>query len=258
MSCITLLSDFGHSGASAAIAKGILMQYNPGIDILDISHEVIPFHTGEAAYLLASAANNFPAGTCHVALCDMFSEPTLKLLFCSYREQHFICADNGILPLALSDAHETWLIRTFTREEAFGDWLHEAGRTISLSSKGHLHEDLQPVAPKLPNRKYRPVITTDEIMCDAMHIDHHENVVLNITRQQFEEQRQGRQFSLQFIQVEEITELSISYNDVREGYKLCRFNSNDYLEISVNRGKAASLFGLRPGGKHNNIKITFE
>ncbi len=94
--------------------------------------------------------------------------------------------------------------------------------------------------------------------CEVIHIDRYENVVLNITKQQFEHMGNGRQFRLQFMRVEEINEISANYTDAREGFKLCRFNSNNYLEICINRGRAASLFGLRLGSRNNDIKIFFE
>ncbi len=90
-----------------------------------------------------------------------------------------------------------------------------------------------------------------------IHIDHFQNVVINLTRRQFDELCNGKPFSLQFTQVEEINEINNSYGEVREGYKLCRFNSNGYMEICINRGSAASLFGLRLGSRHNNIKLIF-
>jgi S-adenosylmethionine hydrolase len=55
----------------------------------------------------------------------------------------------------------------------------------------------------------------------------------------------------------EIKDLKKNYRDVAPGKKLCRFNSNGYLEICLNQGKAASLFGLKLGSIHNDIKITF-
>jgi len=96
------------------------------------------------------------------------------------------------------------------------------------------------------------------IDCEVIHIDRYENVILNITRQRFDELSAGRAFRLQLMYIEDITELSNNYNDVKEGYKLCRFNSNDYLEVCVNRGKAASLFGFRVNSDHNKVKLFFE
>ena len=115
-----------------------------------------------------------------------------------------------------------------------------------------------PFTPKSIPGNISHLPPTGTLECEVIHVDRYENVVLNVTKEQFESIGRGGPFRLQFMQVEEINEISDSYNDVRQGYKLCRFNSNDYLEICINRGKAASLFGLRLGSRNNNIKLLFE
>lgn len=42
----------------------------------------------------------------------------------------------------------------------------------------------------------------------------------------------------------EITNISQSYLDVSEGELLALFDSEDQLEIAINKGKASSLLGL--------------
>src|SRR2546423_1818667 len=101
MPCITLLSDFGLQDASVAIARGILMQHCPGHPIIDISHEVKPFYTAQAAYLISSACKNFPAATCHVLLFDLFSDAMPRLALYESDGHYFLTPDNGLLPLAL-------------------------------------------------------------------------------------------------------------------------------------------------------------
>ena len=260
MGCITLLSDFGLQDASVAIARGILMQHAAGLPIIDISHDVKPFHTRQAAYLLASAYANFPEGTCHVLLFDLFSESSPRLALCAYNGHYFLSPDNGLLPLALGAVkYDAWQCFEMAREHTFTDWLSTAGNIVnSLQTKQPGTLDLPALKLKEVAKQTTPSLAGNTVLCEVIHIDHYENVVINITRDQFEEYRNGRAFRLVFMGMEEIEEISSSYHDVREGYKLGRFNSNGYLEICINRGKAASLFGLRLDGKHNDIKILFE
>ncbi len=259
MPCIALLSDFGLVDATASIAKGILMQHTPDLPITDISHEVQPYNTGQAAYLLASAYKNFPAGTCHVLLFNIFSETTHNLILSEYKGWYFLSSDNGLLPLALGLEPEAWLCLELKATDTFNDWLHEAGRIIRLLQTQRPEEiGLQPYHLKETSNNYMPVLDANYLKCEVIHVDNYENVVINFTRPQLASLGKGRPFRLQFTETEEITNISTNYNDVRPGYKLCRFNSNDYLEICINRGKAASLLGLRLGGKHNDIKIFFE
>lgn len=76
-------------------------------------------------------------------------------------------------------------------------------------------------------------------------IDSFENVIVNITREQFEEHRKGRPFTIVFKRDEVIDKISETYADVPEGEKLALFNSAGYLEIAINKGNAAGLFGLK-------------
>ncbi len=260
MSCITLLSDLSLQDASVAVAKGILMQYVPDTPLIDISHEVTPFNVRQAAYLLASVYKNFPVGSVHLALCDIFSEKNPRLAICALNGCYFLAPDNGILPLALGSDLPAWESSELVPGATYTDWLHTAGKIINELQQKKTPSDLKVKPLQLKNTigSTISIENKDVVNCEVIHIDQYENVVLNITKRQFDALINGRTFRLHFMLVEEINELSSSYNDVRPGFKLCRFNSSGYMEICVNRGKAASLFGIRLGGKYNDIKINFE
>jgi len=264
MGCITLLSDFGLQDASAASAKGILMQHVPGAAIIDISHLIEPFHLQQAAYLLVAAYKNFPEGTCHVLLFDVFSEKIPRLLLCEKDGHYFLAPDNGLLSVAFAtDFDKVWKCYELNPPGVFKDWLNAIGNVINdLQTKSAVDLQFSPCELANAPQHCRPILGTNTAECQVIHIDRYENVIINITRQQFETVGKGRPFRIQFMRDEEITELSTHYYNVREGEKLCRFNTNNYLEISINRGKAASLFGLRLHKEHhliyNTIKIFFE
>jgi S-adenosyl-L-methionine hydrolase (adenosine-forming) len=262
--CITLLSDFGLADASVASAKGILTQYMPGTPIIDISHQVEPFHLQQAAYLLLAAYRNFPKGTCHILLFDIFSESTPKLLLCEKDGHFFLAPDNGVLALALGrNIDRVSLYHEFGAEETIADWFKRAG-ALAATLQEKAPEDLQlPTCElRVAPHHWQPKVEPNAVECHVIHIDRFENVILNITKDQFEKIGRHRPFRIIFTRNEEITELSNHYNDVKAGEKLCRFNSTGYLEISINRGKAASLFALKLHREqhlmYNTIKIYFE
>jgi len=236
------------------------MQHIPGVPIIDISHEVQPYNAAQAAYLLASAYRNFPTGTCHVVLLDFFSVSPCKLILYQYKDFYFLCTGNSVIPLALeTDSFDAWLCYELNPAETFRDWLFAATRILQkLQTRKPNELKLKPYHSKKVSENYLPLPETNYLKCEVIHIDSYENVVLNITTQQLQSYNKGKVFRLQFTGMEEINGISADYNDVRAGYKLCRFNGNGYLEICINRGKAASLFGLKPGGKFNDVKIFFE
>ena len=190
-------------------------------------------------------------------LFDIFSTPTPKLILSAFNGHYFLAPDNGILPLALGDDNiSSWVCFEMQPSNDFNDWLQNAGKMA------HLLDENSPDTMGLKLHKlYSPPKTQqsepDTISCEIIHIDKFDNVVLDFTRREYELLANGRQFNLAFIKTETIAEISKNYTDVKEGHKLCRFNSNGHLEICINHGRAASLFGMRLGGKHNNIKIIY-
>jgi len=91
----------------------------------------------------------------------------------------------------------------------------------------------------------KPFPIDNGIEGQIIFIDNFENVIVNITRSYFEEQRRGRNFKIIFKRDEKIDRISETYADVHEGEKLALFNSAGYLEIAINKGNAAGLFGLK-------------
>ena len=97
----------------------------------------------------------------------------------------------------------------------------------------------------LEKNPLKPLVSDNWIEGQIIFIDNFENIIVNITRSQFEEQRKGRRFKIVFKRDEVIDNISESYADVAEGEKLALFNSAGYLEIAINKGNAAGLFGLK-------------
>jgi S-adenosyl-L-methionine hydrolase (adenosine-forming) len=260
---ITLLSDFGPQDASVAVAKGTLLQHVPGAQLIDISHLVETFNIQQAAYLLLSAYPNFPEGTCHVLLFDVFSEARPRLLLCEHEGQYLLAPDNGVLSLAFGNTlQDVWQCYQLDADGLFGDWLREIGKVVG-QLQTHTPKDLQltSCSLKVAPKHWQPIINGDTVECHVVHIDRYENVVINLTRKQFDAIGKGRPFRIQFMRDEELTQLSTHFYNVAEGQKLCRFNATGFLEICINRGKAASLFGFKlHREKHfiyNTIKVYF-
>jgi len=101
----------------------------------------------------------------------------------------------------------------------------------------------------------RPVTTRSRIRGTVLHIDHFGNVQVNIREETFRRVGQGRPFALFFKRHDPITALSRHYTDVPVGEPLCLFNSAGFLEIAVNMGRAATLFGLK---EDDFVEIIFD
>ena len=68
---------------------------------------------------------------------------------------------------------------------------------------------------------------------------------MNISRKLFEQIWEERGYEITFRRNNPIVKIYSNYYDVPIGETLCRFNSADFLEISINMGKASSMLGLK-------------
>ena len=74
MAIITLTTDFGHKDHFVGAVKGAIYSALDTVKIVDISHEVSPFHITEAAYIIQNAYKNFPVGSVHI--CLLYTSPS--------------------------------------------------------------------------------------------------------------------------------------------------------------------------------------
>ncbi|ATL48997.1 hypothetical protein COR50_18490 [Chitinophaga caeni] len=248
MAIITLTSDIGLQDYLVGAIKGQLLQYCPGHHVMDISHQVSPFNLPQAAYICKSAFRHFPAGTFHLVLINLFDKKPEHMLIVPYDDQFLVCADNGLITMLMGEKpKEVYKIpladnsprNTIQIIRILAATLQQLIDGKSLEAVGSKDDNI------IEKKNLQPLTGEDYIEGQIIHIDNFENVVVNITREQFEQHRQGRKFAIYFRRDEVINNISESYPDVPEGHKLALFNAAGYLEIAVNKGNAAGLFGLQ-------------
>jgi S-adenosylmethionine hydrolase len=248
MPLLTLTSDIGHQDYLAGAIKGQLFQINPSFTIVDISHQIAPFNYPQAAYICRNAIKNFPPFTYHLLLVNLFDKEPEKLLLAYHNEQFILCADNGLLTMVLEGKPEM-VIGLPLAKNAVKNTLHctgVMGRAIQQLQSGMSLQQIGELDISIVEKNHlRPLLSDNWIEGQIIFIDNFENIVVNITRDQFEEQRKGRAFRIVFKRDEIIDRISDTYASVPEGEKLALFNSAGYLEIAINKGNAAGLFGLQ-------------
>ncbi|HEV7781703.1 MAG TPA: SAM-dependent chlorinase/fluorinase [Chitinophagaceae bacterium] len=269
MPLVTLTSDIGSPDYLVAAVKAQLLQLNSDFRIIDISHNIPPFNYPQAAYVCQNAIKNFPDFTYHLVLVNLFEKKPEQLLLAFHNNQYLLCADNGLLTMILEETPEIVigipLEKTATKNTIYlsavmGRVVNQLVNGDSIKNIGN--SDVQ----YLEKRHLRPILENNSIEGQIIFIDSFENVIVNITHEQFEEQRKGRSFRIVFKRDEMIDRISESYADVSEGEKLALFNSAGYLEIAINKGNAAGLFGLRGFSEklrqgqlsYQTVKVYFE
>ncbi len=248
MALVTLTSDIGSPDYLVGAIKAQLLQTNPDFRLIDISHTIPPFNYPQAAYVCRSAIKQFPDFSYHLILVNLFDKKPEQLLLAFHQNQYFLCADNGLLTMILEDNPEV-IIGLPLDKAAVKNTIYLTsvmGEAVNKLVNGEPIQGIGiPDVPFQEKRHLRPMIENTSIEGQIIFIDSFENVIVNITREQFDEQRKGRPFTIVFKRDEVIDKISETYADVPEGEKLALFNSAGYLEIAINKGNAAGLFGLK-------------
>jgi S-adenosylmethionine hydrolase len=138
---IVFLSDFGTRDDAVAICKGVMLQIEPRLRLIDLTHEVTPFSIADGARLLADTAAYYPAETVFLAVVDPGVGSDRKPMVArSKRGQLFVLPDNGLLTLVAEREGISG-----AREITNAAWMRAGGR----SSTFHGRDVFAPVAAHL-------------------------------------------------------------------------------------------------------------
>ncbi len=248
MPLLTLTSDIGHQDFLVGAIKGQLLEANPNFTIVDISHSLSPFNYPQAAYVCRNAIKNFPANTFHLVMVNLFDQRPEHLLLAEHNGQYIGCADNGLITMILEEVPQKIVALPLSKSEQKNTlycasvFAKSFGQILEGKKLDQVGDASISIEVKNP---LRPLLGNNWIEGQIIFIDNFENVIININKEEFEQQRRGRSFKIVFKRDEVIDKISETYADVSESEKLALFNSAGYLEIAVNKGNAAGLFGLQ-------------
>lgn len=256
---ITLLSDLGTGHTALSGARAILMQQHADAEIVDITHRVTSYSLQQAAYFCREASGHFPGGTFHLLMVDIMFGDRHRMLLAKINDRYYIAPDNGILALTFGDTiTDIWLCMEFSDPVGVAEWTRYAGMVIDIVLKT---PQLNSIFIRFYSKNLAQLITHKPVGarldCAILHIDNYGNVVINLSRGQFDELAgAGEVFSISLPPEERITRLSNHYNQVEEGKLLCRFNKMGLMELAVNRGSLSKKFGLElSSGKGINYGV---
>jgi S-adenosylmethionine hydrolase len=94
---IALITDFGYTDHFVGVIKGIMKTINPGVDIIDISHDVRSFSVVNAQFILYSSYKFFPPGTIFCVVIDPGVGTDRRGIIATDGTYSFVLPDNGII-----------------------------------------------------------------------------------------------------------------------------------------------------------------
>ncbi|KQC33547.1 MULTISPECIES: SAM hydrolase/SAM-dependent halogenase family protein [Nonlabens] len=266
MAIITLTTDFGWKDPYVGAVKGAILKELDAVTIVDISHDISPFHIAEAAYIIQKAYDSFPDGTIHIIGVDAEHTPENKHVAILLNGHYFICADNGSLCLIMSKLKAEKMVEinihdrissNFTTLDVFVKTACHIARGGTLEVIGKPINSLRSITGIHPQVSE----SGNYINGQVIYIDNYGNSVTNISRELFKEVGRGRTFELA-ARSEKHKVIYDRYSDIVnfdtppekrdvDGKGLVIFNTAGLIEIATYRsnpltvGSASTLFGLQ-------------
>ncbi|MCC5927890.1 MAG: SAM-dependent chlorinase/fluorinase [Cyclobacteriaceae bacterium] len=245
MALITFMSDFGNTDHYTAAVKAKILTVNPGLQIIDISHNIEPYNLAHAAYVLGAVFRSFPPGTIHLVAVDSASEKKSRFIAIKLEGHFFIGADNGLFGL-ISDQEPSFIAEIKSAAEDLTSFPAREllAKNAALLASGSNLDDIGKFSKdykKLIGRKNRA--TKSQISGHVIRVDNYGNLITNIDKTTFEILSKEKSYTLNFGR-EKLQSLHKNYNDVDAGDCFAFFNSNQLLEIGINKGNASELLGL--------------
>ena len=282
MGLITITSDWGANDHYAAAVKTKIYGYLPEAKIVEVTHLVPVFDIAKAAYFIRNVYPYSPDGTVHIIGVDTISDKNRAPLIVCHHNQFFVGLDNGIFSLLFaknelsselpSEVYEITEMQdhdsfTFPSRDLFAKTAARLASGTPPEKLGKPTQIFNSVTPRLPFVREEKHLETGEILYrelvgDVTYIDGYGNVNTNIHQSKFDEiKAQFSHFEIFYgtgrmgeEKKDPIHKISTAYSDVSIADVLALFASNGYLQIAMNRSKAASLLGIK---KDTQIIVRF-
>ncbi len=251
---VTLLTDFGDRDYFVGSMKGVLLSVNPGMTIIDLSHQIPPHAVEQAAYVLASCYRFFPDGTVHIAVVDPGVGTARRALLVTTSRHLFLAPDNGLLTHVLQEERDVRVRAIDERHRRKAEGPTFDGRDLfapvaALLTTGQPADSFGPVIQdpiQLP--KAAPYREGDALIGRIVYVDRFGNLISNIGRRDLDQAFGVTQRTVRIIiGPATIVGLVSSYAEGDSHRPHALINSNGFLEIFTKEGSAAESLKLGVG-----------
>jgi len=246
---ITLLTDFGTRDGYVGSVKGVIKSIAPDAEIIDISHDIVTYDIGEAAFTLNNYYDNFPRGTVHLAVVDPGVGSPRRAAIVKTARHFYVGPDNGIF-------HFIYSQEAYTSYEIDPSKLGAA----QVSHTFHARDLFAPVAARLANgvpcerlgikldertEIPRPYFRKagSELEVDVITIDRFGNIISGFAQRDLERLKKKR---VEYVKAKGFNTVEVNdyYSEKQPGELMALWNSRGFLEVAANRGSAAALLSF--------------
>lgn len=253
MKTIALLTDFGRCDNFVGVIKGVILNINPCLNLVDISHNIKPQDIFSAAFLLKSSYRYFPKQTIFLVVVDPGVGSKRSPIIIRSKNHFFVGPDNGVLGLAAKEdgikeiiviENKRYFLKpvsdTFHGRDIFAAVCAYLSKGKRCSWFGRTLNSIREL--NMP----RPVTERNLLKGEVIHIDRFGNLVTNIDKNLFKRFTQNKKFRIR-IKDRKLDSVVRTYQAVKLGRALAIFGSFGFLEVSINCGSARSSLKAKKG-----------
>lgn len=257
MSLISITCEKNFRDYLISSLKASILSKVPNIAFLDITRQIEPFETVEAALTLRNTFQLLPEGSIHFIFVQNIIDTENPPLVFKYANHFFVTADNGFVSLFLQDDEPQEIIRMkpemfispFSEINYYPEIVKQIIDGIHLNKIGSMADEYK------EHRLPKPFFEENAIKGMVLFFDPYQNVVSNITTKDFEKYRNFNHFeiSLQYADFK-IKRINQYYHQVLSGEVFALFNRFNLLEIGQYNGKIKEIYNL---SKQTRVSIEF-
>jgi S-adenosylmethionine hydrolase len=255
---ITFTTDFGLNDHFVGTMKGVILNINPAVRMVDICNSVQSFDVLDGALAIAQAYHYFPSDTIHLVIIDPGVGTSRRPILVTAERHIFIAPDNGVLSLVY-EREERISVRHITAEHYFlqpvSGTFH--GRDIFAAIAGWLSKGVEvakfgdEITDYVRFAAPRPKPVDDHVRRGVvLKVDKFGNLVTNFTPEDLPQLFASPAPAFQLkVGKAEVTKIKAAYAEAAPGEAFLIVGSMGYLEVAVNRGSAAQVCGAVRGSE---------
>jgi len=253
---ITLTTDYGTNDHLVGVMKGVILSINPEVNVIDITHGVLPHDILDGAFTIGQAYRYFPPKTIHVVVVDPSVGTQRRPILVASDQHYFVAPDNGVLSSVYdqTDALYAWHIisehyfrqpvsKTFHGRDIFAPvaaWLSKSWQTSAFGEQVTDFVRFAIPKPKSAGNTMKGIV---------LRIDQFGNLITNFRLEDVPALASGNGKCTIKAGNAAITKVVQTFAEGANGEAVGVIGSSGYLEICVNKSSAARALGIGRGAE---------
>ena len=253
---ITLTTDYGTSDHLVGVMKGVILNINPEVNVVDITHGVLAHDILDGALTIGQAYKYFPQKTVHVVVVDPGVGTPRRPILVASDQHYFVAPDNGVLSSVYdqTEALYVWHIisehyfrqpvsNTFHGRDIFAPvaaWLTKSWQTSAFGEQVTDFVRFAMPKPKASGNAFKGIV---------LRVDQFGNLITNFKVEDVPALAAADGKCTIKAGSAVITKVVPTFAGGASGEAIGVIGSSGYLEIVVNKSSASRALGIGRGAE---------